>query len=65
MLALCCIIFCYNKQGLNSIERGLLFYYLHDGCLAIPLDWIVRRQFPRFFILYNIRNIAKRWGQGD
>lgn len=41
MLALYCIIFCY-KQGLHSIERGLLFYYLDSGCLAIPLDWIIK-----------------------
>ena len=32
-----------------QLRAWAVYYYLNGGCLAIPLDWIVRRQFPRFF----------------
>ena len=42
-------------QGLHSIGRGLLLYYLLRWCLAIPLGLDNKRQFPRLLFCVNLK----------
>lgn len=50
-------------QGLHSIGRGLLLYYLVLGCLAIPLGQDNERQFPRLLFCVTLK-ICRTEGTG-
>jgi len=50
-------------QGLHSIGRGLLLYYLVLGCLAIPLGQDNERQFPRLLFCVTLK-ICRTEGRG-
>ena len=50
-------------QGLHSIGRGLLLYYLLRWCLAIPLGLDNKRQFPRLFFVLTLK-ICRTRGTG-
>ena len=52
MLTLYCIFIVIDKV-VHSIERELLFSYLGERCLAIPLSWIIDDSSHAFLLFYN------------
>ena len=63
MLALCCI-FSVRRQGLSSIERGLLFHYLVVRAFGDASGLDNGQQFPRFFIWLNLKIMPIPEGTG-